>query len=189
MPTSVFNAMIYIVNAFTSLYLLFLLLRFWLPIIRADFRNPIAQGIFRLTSPLIAPLRRLLPSIGKIDTASIFISLIFQFLTILLLLYISGRSFNSLQILSSSIIRLIMLSINIFTFAIFIRVLMSWLSPPGYYNPITSIAISLSEPLLRPLKKVIPILGGMDLTPVFAIIFLVTINILISGLLPVGIII
>ena len=189
MPTSLFSAIIYIINAFTSLYLLTLLLRFWLSVLRADFRNPITQGIFRLTSPLITPLRRLLPSIGKIDTASIFISLIFQYLTILLLLYISGKSFNSLQIFSSSIIRLVMLSINIFTFAIFIRVLMSWLSPLGYYNPITSIVISLSNPVLRPLKKVIPILGGMDLTPVFAITLLVTINILISGLLPIGIII
>ena len=189
MPTSVISAIIYIVNAFTSLYLLILLLRFWLPIVRADFRNPLTQGIFRLTSPLITPLRRLLHPIGKIDTASIFISLVFQYLTLLLLLYVSDRSFNSLQIFLSSIIRLIMLSINIFTFAIFIQVLMSWLSPPGYYNPITSIVISLSTPILRQLKRVIAILSGMDLTPVFAIIFLIAMKILISGLLPIGIII
>ncbi|MAD92008.1 MAG: hypothetical protein CMQ54_04680 [Gammaproteobacteria bacterium] len=189
MATNVLNALAYIVNAFTSLYLLVLLLRFWLPLLHADFRNPIAQGIFKLTSPIVFPLRRFMPSIGQIDTATIFISVFFQCITMLLLMYISDGNFSFQQIFFASIVRLMMLSINIFTFAIFIQALMSWLSPPGHYNPIASIINTLSDTILRPLRRFVPILGGIDLTPVFAVILLIALNIFISGLLPIGIII
>ena len=84
MPTNVSTAVVYIVNALTSLYLLVLLLRFWLPLLRADFRNPLAQGIFKLTSPLVIPLRRLIPALGRLDTATVLVTVAFQCLAILL---------------------------------------------------------------------------------------------------------
>ena len=73
MPANLISALVFIVNALTSLYLLVLLLRFWLPWLRADFRNPLAQGILKLTSPVIIPLRRIVPSFGRLDTATILV--------------------------------------------------------------------------------------------------------------------
>ena len=88
MPSNITSAIAFIVNALTSLYLLVLLLRFWLPWLRADFRNPLAQGILKLTSPIVVPLRRVVPSFGRLDTATVALAVIIQYLTILVLLLV-----------------------------------------------------------------------------------------------------
>ena len=91
------NALIFLLDTFSRLYLLILLLRFWLPLLGADFRNPIAQGILSLTSPLVIPLRRIIPPVGRIDTATVLVAFGLQYLTILVILAISGvtASFSS----------------------------------------------------------------------------------------------
>tara|TARA_B110000495_G_C23000960_1_gene590733 strand:+ start:1161 stop:1721 length:561 start_codon:yes stop_codon:yes gene_type:complete len=183
MPTNVSTALVYIINALTSLYLLVLLLRFWLPLLRADFRNPLAQGIFKLTSPLVFPLRRLIPAIGRLDTATVLVTVAFQCLAIFLVLFIVGERASASNIFVLAIVKLAMLSVNIFAYAILIRVALSWISP-GQYNPATAIIGTLTDPVLRPLQRLIPPLGGIDLTPMLAIIGLFAFNILISGLLP-----
>jgi YggT family protein len=183
MPTNVSTALIYIVNALTSLYLLVLLLRFWLPLLRADFRNPLAQGIFKLTSPLVIPLRRFIPAIGRLDTATVLVTIAFQCLAIFLVLIIVGERASASNIFLLAIVKLAMLSVNIFAYAILIRVVLSWISP-GQHNPATAIIGTLTDPVLRPLRRLIPPLGGMDLTPMFAIIGLFALNILIGGFLP-----
>ena len=86
------QALYFIVKTLTHLYILLLLLRFWLPWLHADFRNPIAQGILRFTSPLIIPVRRLLPSVGRVDTATILVTFVLQFLTVFGLLALFGRT-------------------------------------------------------------------------------------------------
>ena len=91
MPANVTTAIVFIVNAITSLYLLVLLLRFWMPLLGADFRNPLAQGILRLTSPLVIPLRRILPAVGRIDTATVLVAFVIQYVTLLVLLLIIGQ--------------------------------------------------------------------------------------------------
>ena len=73
------SALIFVIQAFAHLFLLILLLRFWMPWFRADFRNPIAQGILRLTSPLVIPVRRVVPPIGRLDTATVIIAFAIQY--------------------------------------------------------------------------------------------------------------
>lgn len=186
MPSNITNAIVFIINALTSLYLLVLLLRFWLPWLRADFRNPLAQGILRITSPLVVPLRRIVPPFGRLDTATVLVAFIIQYLTILLLLLIIGRSAGIVPIALTAIVKLVVLSINLFVYAIFIRIILSWLSQ-GAYNPATAIITTLTEPVLRPFRRLVPTLGGFDISPIFAIILLLAATIVVNGLKPLGI--
>ena len=171
MPSNVASALVFIVNALTSLYLLVLILRFWLPWLRADFRNPLAQGILKLTSPVIVPLRRIVPSFGRLDSATVLVAFVIQYAAIWLILLILGTSAGIGDIAITALVKLVMLSINLFMFAIFVRIILSWISP-GQYNLATAIIGTLTEPVLRPFRRFIPSIGGMDISPIFAIIFL-----------------
>jgi YggT family protein len=171
MPSNVASALVFIVNALTSLYLLLLILRFWLPWLRADFRNPLAQGILKLTSPVIIPLRRIVPSFGRLDSATVLVAFVIQYAAIWLILLILGQSAGIGDITITALVKLVMLSINLFMFAIFVRIILSWISP-GQYNPATAIIGTLTEPVLRPFRRLIPAIGGIDISPIFAIIFL-----------------
>ncbi len=186
MPSNVTSAIVFIVNALTSLYLLVLLLRFWLPWLRADFRNPLAQGILRLTSPLVVPLRRIVPPVGRLDTATVLVAFIIQYLTVLLLLLILGRTAGLVEIALTAVVKLVVLSINLFVYAIFIRVILSWLAQ-GAYNPATAIITTLTEPVLRPFRRILPPLGGFDISPIFAIVLLLAATIVVNGFKPLGI--
>lgn len=186
MPSNISSAIVFIVNALTSLYLLVLLLRFWMPWLRADFRNPLAQGILRFTSPVVVPLRRIVPSYGRLDTATVLVAFIIQYLTVLLLLLILGQTAGIAAIAVTSIVKLVVLSINLFVYAIFIRIILSWISQGGY-NPATAIITTLTEPLLRPFRRMLPPLGGFDLSPIFAVILLLAATIVVNGFKPLGI--
>ncbi len=186
MPSNISSAIVFIVNALTSLYLLVLLLRFWMPWLRADFRNPLAQGILRFTSPLVVPVRRFVPSFGRLDTATVLVAFVIQYLTVLLLLLILGRSVGIAEVSLTALVKLVVLSINLFVFAIFIRIILSWVGQGGY-NPATAIITTLTEPVLRPFRRIIPAIGGFDISPIFAVILLMAATIVINGFNPLGI--
>lgn len=186
MPSNISSAIVFIVNAITSLYLLVLLLRFWLPWLQADFRNPLAQGILRFTSPIIIPVRRIVPSFGRLDTATVLVAFVIQYFTVLLLLLIVGQTAGFAPVAVTTIVKLIVLSINLFVYAIFIRIILSWISQ-GNYNPATAIIATLTEPVLRPFRRIIPPMGGFDISPIFAIILLLATTIVVNGFKPLGI--
>ncbi|NCF50203.1 YggT family protein [Gammaproteobacteria bacterium] len=186
MPKNIADAIVFIVNAIANLYLLVLLLRFWLPWLRADFRNPLAQAILKLTSPLVIPMRRITPSFGKLDTATVVVAFVVQYLTILLILLLYRQSAGFAPIAITALVNLVFLSLRLFAFAIVIRVILSWLSPGGY-NPATAIIATLTEPVLRPFRRLIPPIGGLDISPIFAMIMLFAASIVVHGLKPIGI--
>jgi len=186
MPSNIASALVFIVNALTSLYLLVLLLRFWLPWLRADFRNPLAQGILKLTSPIVIPLRRIVPSFGRLDTATVLVAFAVQYLGILLILLIIGTSASISVIATTALVKLALLSVNLFMFAIFVRIVLSWIAP-GQYNPATAIIATLTEPLLRPVRRFIPTLGGFDISPIFVIIGLGALTRILMGFNLLGI--
>ena len=183
MPSNITSAIVFIVNTVTSLYLLVLLLRFWMPILQADFRNPLAQGILRLTSPLVVPVRRIVPPLGRLDTATVLVAFIIQTVTVFLLLIIVGQKAGFVPIAATAVVKLVVLSINLFVYAIFIRVILSWVAQGGY-NPATAIITTLTEPVLRPFRRVLPAMGGFDLSPILAIILLLAATIVINGFKP-----
>lgn len=176
-------ALIFIISTFAQLFLLVLLLRFWLPWLRADFRNPIAQGILRLTSPLVIPVRRIVPPIGRLDTATVVVAFAIQYLTVLIILTLSAITPAIAPIALTSLIDLVLLSLRLFTFAIFIHIILSWIAP-GTYNPATAFISMLVEPVMRPFRRVIRPMGGLDISPLFAIIALQAGAIFISSLRP-----
>jgi YggT family protein len=178
------QALYFLVKTLAQLYLLLLLLRFWLPWLRADFRNPIAQGILRFTSPLVVPLRRFLPAIGRLDTATILVAFVIQFVVVLVLLAIVRRSVPTPIVAVVSLIELAILSLNLFFFATLIRIILSWVAP-GNYNPITALLTTLSEPVLRPFRRIIPSVGGLDISPIFAIVLLQAAVIFLQSIKPV----
>lgn len=177
------QALYFIVSALAQLILLVFLLRFWLPLLRVDFRNPLAQGLLRITSPLIVPVRRLLPPLGRVDTATVLVLLVLQTLTILLLLLLSGRMFQPLSIAVVAVIELATHSLNLFFFVVLISVILSWVAPQSY-NPVVGMLNGMAEPVLRPFRRIVPTLGGLDISPVFAIILLRAGVILLQSMQP-----
>ncbi len=165
------QALYYIIQTIGQLLLLLLLLRFWLPWFRADFRNPIAQGILRLTSPIIVPVRRLLPSVGRLDTATILVAYVLQFLLITVLVALQGRLFDAVPIAIVTAIELVILSLNLFFFVILIRIILGWFAP-ATHNPLTMMLHSLAEPILAPFRRWVPPMGGIDISPIMPIILI-----------------
>ncbi len=178
------QALYFIIKTLTQLYLLVLLLRFWLPMLGADFRNPLAQGILRITSPLVVPVRRFVPSIGRLDTSTILVAYVIQFLTVLLLLTIGGYRVDTAPIMVTTLIELAALSLNLFFFVILIKIILSWVAPHTH-NYATALLTTLAEPVLRPFRRIIPSIGGLDISPVFAIILLQAAVIFLQTLKPI----
>lgn len=175
------RALIYVIETIASLFTFILLLRFWLPWVGADFRNPISQGILAATSPLINPLRRIVPSIGRVDTATVLVAFLLQAVTAIVVLLIMGVPILPKYVIVASVFELLTLSLQMFTFAIIIRIVLSWIAP-GTYNPATALVASLTDPILLPLRRYIPPIGGFDVSPIFAIIFLGAMSILLEDL-------
>lgn len=178
------QALYFIIKTLAQLYLLLLLLRFWLPILRADFSNPIAQGILRITSPLVVPVRRIVPPIGRLDTSTIMVAYILEFLLVLLLLAIRGLTVDTVLIAITAVLELAILSLNLFFFVILLKIILSWVAPQNY-NPMTVLLHTMAEPVLRPFRRIIPPIGGFDISPIFAIIMLKAAEIILQTYRPI----
>ena len=165
------DPIIFLIDTLLSLYILAVLLRFLLQWCGADFYNPISQFLVKITHPPLRILRRFVPSIGKIDTSSLILVLALQMLADFSILLLKGVSINIGALTILSITQLISLLINVFVFAVFARAILSWLNP-GTFNAFGSILATLTEPLLDVCRKVIPDLGGMDLSPLAALLLL-----------------
>lgn len=165
------QALYFIVKSLAHLYVLLFLLRFWLPWVRADFRNPIAQGILRFTAPLIVPVRRFIPPIGRLDTATVLLTFLIECAVVFVLFAIAGRPAEPLFIAIVALSQLAILSLHLFSIAIFVRVIMSWVGQ-NTYNPMVAIAEAMAEPVVRPFRRLLPSLGGIDFSPMITLILL-----------------
>ena len=178
------TAFIYVIQTLGSLYLLIILLRFILQLVRADFYNPLSQFVVRATQPLVRPLRRLIPGLAGLDLASLILAIIVQLLLMALTLLLMGYGADILglagQLLIWSIIGVTSLFIKVFFFALIVSVILSWVAP-GSYNPGAQLVNQLCEPVLAPFRKLIPNLGGLDISPIFTFIALNLIDMLVIG--------
>jgi YggT family protein len=167
------EALIYIIQTLGSLYLLIVLLRFILQLVRADFYNPLSQFAVKATQPLLKPLRRIIPGFGGLDLASLILAILVQLVLMVVVVLIAGANpvAIGLQLLVWAIIAVTSLFLKIFFFAMIISVILSWVAP-GSYNPGAQLVNQICEPLLAPFRKLIPNLGGLDISPIFAFIAL-----------------
>jgi len=165
------EALIYIIQTLGSLYLLIVLLRFILQLVRADFYNPLSQFIVKATQPLVTPLRRVIPGFAGLDLASLVLAIVVQLLLMVITLTLMGYNVGGfiLQLLVWSLIGVTSLFLKVFFFAMIISVILSWVAP-GSYNPGAQLVNQICEPLLAPFRKLLPNLGGLDISPIFAFI-------------------
>jgi YggT family protein len=162
------SAIIFIVETLLTLTLFVFLLRLLLQWARADFRNPVSQAVVRLTNPLVMPLRRILPPVGKIDTASVVAVLIVAFVEVAIIFALRGLGVPPLVLwLRMAVVEILRTTLWTYFYAIFLYALLGLIAPGGY-SPMQSVLDSLCEPVLRPIRRLIPPIGGLDLSPLWA---------------------
>jgi len=161
------NALIFVVETLLSLALFVVLLRLFLQWSRADFRNPFSQAVVRFTNPLVMPLRRILPPVGRIDTASVVSVVIVAMVEVWILFELHGDETPTLVVwVREAAIEIVRTTLWTYFYAIFIYALLSFIAPGGY-SPAQSLLTSLCEPVLRPVRRLIPSIGGLDLSPLW----------------------
>ena len=173
----------FLITTLFDLYITVVMLRFILQQLRADFYNPISQFIVKVTNPLLIPLRRIIPGWGGIDLASILLLLMLQSIAIILLLLIRNIALGPLVVINLAFAELLSMAFNIFIFAIIVQAVISWINPAGHQNPIGGILHSLTEPLLKHARKLIPPTSGIDLSPLVALFALQFLKMLVIPLI------
>lgn len=170
------NALNYLLSTLFDLYIWVLLLRVILQWVRADFYNPFSQFVWRATQPVLGWTQPLVPRWRNLDIACLLFALIVAaiYMRVMLALWDQpGIGLGSLLIYA--FLKLIVLTLNLYTFTLFIQAILSWVGP-GVSNPAGSILWSINEPLLRPVRRLIPPLSGLDLSPLVAILVLQVLN-------------
>lgn len=171
------RALIFIINIAFSLYIAALYLRIILQYLKADYYNPAVQFIVKVTDPVVKPLRRVIPGWAGWDVASLIIALILAFINVWVLHLLLGAGHVNPLIARDTALKLLAVLINLYIFTILIQALMSWLNP-RQYNPLAVLLWRMNEPLLRPVRRLIPPLGGtFDLSPLIVIILLEALSI------------
>lgn len=178
------NATDFLLQSIIGFALYIALLRFWMQWVRADFRNSFGQFIITLTNPLVIPLRKVLPSVGSIDSATVVLALGLAALKIFAFVSLRNFSPGLVDYLVMSVGVFIKASIYLFMLAIFIQIIVSWVNP-GAYHPILSVAHAISNPLMAPARRLIPPIGGIDLSPIVVILFLqLSLRLIVAPILP-----
>ena len=192
MASPALNAIGFILGILFNLYATVVAVRFVMQIVRADYYNPLAQAVVKLTDPLLIPMRRFIPSIKKYDTASLVLVFAVLFLKIVLFKALAlggvpaiGSAFIVSDLPLVKIVFLALLDVlhqffNVFIYALIIQAILSWIPNSGG-NPVQSMVAAIGEPVLRPMRNIIPPMGGIDLTVFFTIIGLFAIRIFLIG--------
>lgn len=165
--------LIFLIQILFGSYGLLVLLRFLLQLVRADFYNPISQFIAKVTILPLRYLRRLIPGVAGLDLALLLFALLLKTLELLLIKLLSGDAVTLVGAMLWAIPELIELLLNIFLVAILIQVVFSWFGPQSGYHPAANLAYSLSEPLLEPMRRLIPPMSGLDFSPMLATVIIV----------------
>ena len=173
------TAAVYVLQTLGSLYLLIVLLRFVLQLVRANFYNPLCQFVVKATQPLLKPLRRIIPSLFGLDMSSLVLAILVQLLLMALTLLLTyGTTGNPLQLLIWSLIGVTALFLKIFFFAMIISVILSWVAPQSH-NPGAELVNQICEPALAPFRRIVPNLGGLDISPILAFMVLKLLDMLV----------
>jgi YggT family protein len=168
------QTLIYVLETIVNLFALAALTRFYAQAFRASFRNPIAQFVVALTDWAVKPLRRILPSVMGLDTASFvvaWLTLMVLWWVILMLMQIAPGTHPLFwpNLAALALVKLLKLSLYLLIGVVIVQAVLSWVSP---YHPVRPFFDTLSRPFLRPFQRVIPTIGGVDLSPLFLLILI-----------------
>lgn len=169
------NAMEFVLGTVLGLLTIAFLLRCYLQLTGAPFHNPVSQFVVAVTNFAVRPVRRLIPAIGWLDTASLLLALLTQLLLQLAVLWL--RDFPLMvadpqvygAVLGLAALGIVKLTLYILLYAVILQALMSWINP---HTPMAPVLDSLTQPLLRPLRRRMPLMGGVDLSPLVVFIFI-----------------
>lgn len=164
------QAVQFLVSTLFDLYLMVAVLRVWLQLARADFYNPVSQFVVKATNPVLVPMRRIIPGVGGIDWAGVMFIFLIGFAKVATLQVLFGNGFPTSQIAIFALISVIKEIFQLVFWVMIIRAILSWISQG--YNPIEALLHQLTEPLLTPVRKIIPPIGGLDLSMIVFLIAL-----------------
>jgi YggT family protein len=178
------QAIRYILDTLITLYSGVLLLRLLMQLVRADFRNPLARAVVQVTNPVILPLRKVLPPVGKLDTASVVALVLCTVIKLWLLLALAGITKPApATLLLGTLLELVRLVLRTYLISIVLNAILSFVAQ-GNYSPAQSLLSAICNPVLNPLRRVIPPLGGLDLSPLWACIAIQALLIVLAQYLP-----
>lgn len=162
---------ILIIQTVGGLYALTLLLRFLLQVARADYYNPVSQGIVRLTNPVLLPARRLIPGLWGLDLASLILAWAAESLTIAASLLVAASLPNPLLVLAWAAIGLVSMTLYLYLGAMLVMIVLSWVAPMTRH-PLAVIIVQLVRPICAPFQRLLPDLGGIDFSPILVFLAL-----------------
>ena len=166
------NAGVFLVQTLFGIYEVIILLRFLLQLVRADFYNPISQFIVKATNLPLRPLRRVIPGLAGIDMASLVLLLVVVILELLLLSVVANLPLPTLPgMIALAVVEVLKLIIYVLLFSVLVLALLSWISQGGY-NPVANLLYQITAPVLRPARRLLPPMGGLDLSPMVVMIVL-----------------
>lgn len=171
------NAGVFLIQTLFGFYILTVMLRFLLQWVRADFYNPLVQFLVKLTNPPLLPLRRVIPTLMGLDLAAIVLMLALQVVELLLIFGLLGAGFNGAALLVLAVTELLSLLINVYFWAVLIRVILSWVNPDPRH-PALSLLRQLTDPVMAPAQRLLPPIAGLDLSPILVLVGLQLLNLL-----------
>jgi YggT family protein len=179
------NVAYLLVNTLGGLYVLSVLLRFMLQVARADFYNPFTQAIVRVTDPAVRAFRRVIPGYRGLDFASLILALVAQCVCTFLLITTSGYAVPGAGlIITWSVVGLLSFILNIYFWAMMISIIASFIAPYSGH-PALMLVRQITEPVMEPFRRLLPAMGGLDLSPIFVFLALQIIRMLFID--PVGV--
>jgi len=186
MGSSFGQLIVLVVNTLGHLVMLALLLRFLLQANRADFYNPVSQALVKMTAPVLNPLRRLIPAWRNFDLAILLVALLFGTLASALMIFSAGYVLPGIgTLLSWAFLGILSYILKIYFWGLLISVIISWVAPYSG-NPALLLIQQILDPLQRLFRKVIPPMGGLDLSPIFIFLGIQVVEIMLVGTLRQG---
>ncbi len=176
------TALVFLIQTLFGFYILAVMLRFLLQWVRADFYNPLVQFLVRITNPPLLPLRRVIPGYRGLDLAALVLVLILQAVEMLLITLLLNQPVGVGGLLLLTVLELLKLLINIYLWGVIIQAVMSWFNPDPYH-PAARVLAQLTAPLLRPARRLLPPIAGVDLSPMLVVVALIFISLLLQDFL------
>ena len=176
-------ALVFVINTLLGLFTTAVMLRFLMQQVRADFYNPLAQTVVKVTNPLMVPLRRLLRPWGRVDAAALVLMLAVQFLNVLLVMWVASMPYTWGYIVYWTVLKLIFILVNLYFFSILLEAVISWLGQGR--SPLDGLLRPLNAPLLNPVRRVLPPSSGLDFSPLVVMLVLQVVNLLLPLAWPI----
>lgn len=177
MASNFANAGFYLIQTLFGIYIIVIILRFLMQLLRVDFYNPISQAVVKLTDPLVKPMRRLIPSVRGVDISTLILAVAFEMLAMILLVTLTGfTSPGIIKMISWSVLALMAHVLDIYWFSLLAVAIASFFASSVSQNPALTVLHQLTEPICAPARRLIPPIGGLDISFLFVFMFITLID-------------